>query len=54
MNPVAPAIGRAASAFNGFGLWRREQPVWGHRMRGRTFDRTLYLWMHRMGLMGVG
>ncbi len=52
MNPVAPAIGRAASAFNGFGLWNREQRVWGRRMRGRTFDRTLYLWMHRRGLMG--
>ncbi|HEY5078211.1 MAG TPA: FkbM family methyltransferase [Opitutaceae bacterium] len=52
MNPVAPAIGRLASAFNGSGLWDREQRVWGRRMRARTFDRTLYLWMHRTGFMG--
>jgi FkbM family methyltransferase len=52
MKPVVPAIGRLASAFNGSGFWRREQPVWGRRMRARTFDRTLYLWMHRLGLMG--
>ena len=52
MNPVAPAIGRLASAFNGSGLWNREQRVWGRAMRARTFDRTLYLWMHRAGLMG--
>ena len=53
MNPVVPVIGRLASAFNGFGLWDREQPVWGPRMRARTFDRTLYLWMHRRGYMGA-
>jgi FkbM family methyltransferase len=53
MNPVVPAIGRLASAINGFGLWDREQPVWGQRMRARTFDRTLYLWMHRHGFMGA-
>lgn len=53
MNPLVPAIGRLASAFNGSGLWRREQAVWGQRMGSRTFDRTLYLWMHRQGFMGV-
>lgn len=53
MNPLAPAIGRLASAFNGSGLWDRQQPVWGQTMRSRTFDRTLYLWMHRRGLMGA-
>ena len=52
MNPAARAVGRLASAFNGLGLWRREQVVWGQRMRSATFDRTLYLWMHRLGLMG--
>jgi FkbM family methyltransferase len=52
MNPVVPAIEQLASAFNGLALWRREQPVWGRRMRARTFDRTLYLWMHRHGFMG--
>ena len=53
MNPVVPAIEKLASAFNGLALWRREQPVWGRRMRARTFDRSLYLWMHRHGFMGV-
>ncbi|HZZ19425.1 MAG TPA: FkbM family methyltransferase [Opitutaceae bacterium] len=41
-----------ATAFNGLGLWRGQQPVWGKRMHARTFDRSLYLWMHRCGLMG--
>src|ERR1700677_4742302 len=53
MNPVAAGIGRLASLLNGFGLWRREQRVWGQRMSARTFDRTLYLWLHRRGWMGA-
>lgn len=52
MNPVVPAIEYLASSFNGMGLWRREQAVWGKRMRAKTFDRSLYLWMHRRGFMG--
>ncbi len=52
MSPVAPVIGRLALAFNGSGVWSREQRVWGLRVRSRTFDRALYLWMHRLGLMG--
>ena len=52
MNPALPALEFLASAFNGLGLWRREQLVWGKRMRARTFDRSLYLWMHRRGFMG--
>jgi FkbM family methyltransferase len=52
MNPVVPAIEYLASSFNGLGLWRTEQPVWGKRMRAKTFDRSLYLWMHRRGYMG--
>jgi FkbM family methyltransferase len=53
MNPAAPALGRLASAINGLGVWRREQWVWGSRMRAETFDRTLYLWLHRRGFMGA-
>ena len=52
MNPAIPAIEFLATAFNGLGVWRREQLVWGKRMSARTFDRSLYLWMHRRGLMG--
>jgi hypothetical protein len=52
MNPVVPAIEYLAASFNGLGVWRREQSVWGKRMSSRTFDRSLYLWMHRRGFMG--
>lgn len=34
------------------GIWRRQQSVWGQSMRARTFDRSLYLWMHKRGFMG--
>lgn len=53
MNQVVSAIERVASSFNGLGLWSREQFVWGLTMRSRTFDRSLYLWMHRRGMMGA-
>lgn len=52
MNPAIPAIEFLASRFYGLGLWHREQVVWGKRMRSSTFDRSLYLWMHRRGFMG--
>jgi FkbM family methyltransferase len=52
MNPVTATFEYLASAFNGLGLWRREQSVWGNRLASRTFDRSLYLWMHRCGFMG--
>jgi FkbM family methyltransferase len=52
MNPALSAMEYVASTFNGLGLWRREQTVWGKHMRSRTFDRSLYLWMHRRGWMG--
>jgi FkbM family methyltransferase len=54
MNPIVPAIGNMASALNGLGIWRGQQSVWGHRIRSKTFDRSLYLWMHKRGLMGAG
>src|ERR1019366_3383573 len=53
MSRNPPAIGRLATSFNGLRVWRREQTVWGGRMRAETFDRTLYLWLHRLGLMGA-
>jgi FkbM family methyltransferase len=53
MNPIVPVIGNLASALNGLGIWRRQQSVWGQSMRSRTFDRSLYLWMHKRGFMGT-
>jgi FkbM family methyltransferase len=52
-NPVIAGIEKLAFAFNGLGIWRGEQLVWGKRMQARTFDRSLYLLMHRMGIMGA-
>jgi FkbM family methyltransferase len=54
MNRAAQAIGRLASAFNGLAAWRTSQAVWGFRVKAATFDRALYLALHRAGLMGVG
>ena len=42
------------AAFNRLPLWRRRVLVWGFRMHAPTFDRCLYLWMHRLGRMGRG
>ena len=53
MSSVASALERVLSTFSGLGLWRTERSVWGFRIRARTFDRGLYLWMHRCGLMGA-
>lgn len=52
MSPHGPLLGRLTGALNGLGLWRRTQPVWGLAIRAETFDRTLYLCLHRLGLMG--
>jgi FkbM family methyltransferase len=46
------AIERAAAWFNGLGLWHGPQSVWGERIRAATFDRWLYLRLHRHGAMG--
>jgi FkbM family methyltransferase len=51
-NPVVPAIEYFASTFNRLSVWRQEHSVWGNRLQARTFDRSLYLLMHRLGLMG--
>jgi FkbM family methyltransferase len=52
MNPVIPAIENLSATFNGLGVWRGKQTVWGKLLQAKTFDRGLYLWMHRVGLMG--
>jgi FkbM family methyltransferase len=52
MKSVVPAIEDLATAFNGLGVWRGKQAVWGKQMHAKTFDRALYLLMHRLGQMG--
>ena len=39
--------------FNLAPVWKREVRVWGHSLQAITFDRLLYLHLHRLGLMGV-
>lgn len=40
------------AAFNRLPIWRRQLRVWGFTVAAPTFDRWLYLWMHRVGRMG--
>jgi len=41
-----------AAAVNGWRLWRGECSFWGLRFAGYSFERWLYLRMHRLGRMG--
>ena len=45
---------RAAFFFNTLRVWRGGHIVWGQRMVATTFDRWLYLNLHRFGPMGGG
>ena len=38
--------------FNRLPVWRPRLRVWGFTVAAPTFDRWLYLWMHRLGRMG--
>jgi len=40
------------AAFNRLPVWRQRVRVWGCTLQAPTFDRWLYLWMHRLGRMG--
>jgi FkbM family methyltransferase len=40
------------AAFNRLPLWRRHLSVWGFSLRAPTFDRWLYLILHRLDRMG--
>ena len=40
------------AAINRLPIWRRRVRVWGFRLHAPTFDRSLYLWLHRLGRMG--
>jgi FkbM family methyltransferase len=53
MSTIAKLIERVATWFNELGCWRSECLVWGQRMTSASFDRWLYLRMHRSRRMGV-
>lgn len=52
MNPLLRRLDRLVEAFSRSPLWRSECRVWGQRMACATFDRWLYLRLHRFGWMG--
>lgn len=52
MNPFVRAIDRLATWFNELPIWRNRCQVWGQDMGSSTFDRWLYLRLHRLGRMG--
>lgn len=53
MTPLFRALDWTAAAVNDFPFWQRECRVWGQRMYPTTFERWLYLRMHRWRLMGA-
>ena len=52
MNSAVQLFGRIVERFNRSALWQSECVVWGQRMRMATFDRWLYLHLHKLGWMG--
>lgn len=52
MNPLVGALERLAVRFNELTCWRGECPVWDLRFTAASFERWLYLRMHRLGRMG--
>jgi FkbM family methyltransferase len=52
MNPVTRLLERAVDAFNRAPLWRGHSKVWDQTMTAATFERWLYLRLHRLGRMG--
>jgi FkbM family methyltransferase len=53
MNPLWSIPERLVAGFNTLSLWRGECRVWGQRMVATSFERWLYLRMHRWKRMGV-
>ncbi len=52
MNPVVRLAERLALGFNELPVWRGECRVWDLRFTAATFERWLYLRLHRLGRMG--
>src|SRR5258708_27788033 len=46
------ALARLLSWFNLLPFWKRTVRVWGLELRSVSFDRLLYLFLHRLGWMG--
>jgi FkbM family methyltransferase len=46
-------IERSLEALNHASCWQTPVGVWGGRFHPPTADRFLYLWLHRLGLMGT-
>jgi len=51
-NLLLDRLERTVEAFNGASLWRGACTVWDQRMFSGTFDRWLYLRLHKWRLMG--
>src|ERR1039458_3998490 len=45
-------IGRALCSLNRLPIWRRQLSTWGNTLTVATFDRFLYLILHRLAWMG--
>ena len=52
MNVFMRSAERLVAGFNGLALWKGECVVWNGRLAAATFDRWLYLRLHRLGCMG--
>jgi FkbM family methyltransferase len=52
MNPFRRSLEWTAATFNDLSAWKGECRVWRQRMVSPTFERWLYLRVHRLGLMG--
>jgi len=52
MNPLVGGLERLAVGFNELALWRGECAFWGLRFTAASFERWLYLRLHRLGRMG--
>src|SRR5688500_13704019 len=52
MNAAVRLAERLALGFNQLPLWRGECTVWDFRFTAATFERWLYLRLHRLGRMG--
>src|SRR4051812_47558541 len=52
MNLLSRSINWAAKTFNTLPLWKSRCRVWSQQMSSPSFDRWLYLRLHRLGMMG--
>jgi len=53
MNSFLGWLERAVAVFNQANFWRSKCRVWGQTMATATFERWLYLRLHKLGRMGI-